>query len=419
MVEATVELAGRAASFIKSRPHDFKVVVVRQGLQQFLYQLTYPYQSIYTVALGASPVELGLVNSVGMGVGAAVSPFTGWLVDKYGVKGIYLIGLVLLALSPLIYAVAHMWTIVIIGMVLYWLGVRVSGTACSVVCASSLTNEDRATSMNLCNMFGSSLVIASPMLGAVLVTWFGGVNAEGIRPLFYIAFVGGVLLLGFAAWQLSSARRGMPEGGNILAGISEVFRHGHFLKRWIVISAMMWLPWAMITPFTQVYAHEVKGAEQYVLGGMVTGMAVASLVMGVPVGRLADKIGRKKVLYLLAPLFYGSSVSLILAPNFYFLILSGVLSGFYMVSMVVSGAMGYELVPGEYLGRWVGVLGLFRGLISVPAPLLGGLIWDAIGPQYVFLTAIGLDLCIRIPLLVGMPETLGGRFNVEPTAQDK
>jgi len=61
------------------------------------------------------------------------------------------------------------------------------------------------------------------------------------------------------------------------------------------------------------------------------------------------------------------------------------------------------------------VLGLFRGLISVPAPLLGGLIWDAIGPQYVFLTAIGLDLCIRLPLLIGMPETLGGRFNVEST----
>ena len=33
-----------------------------------------------------------------------------------------------------------------------------------------------------------------------------------------------------------------------------------------------------------------------------------------------------------------------------------------MLSMAVSGAMGYELVPREHLGRWVGVLGLFRGL---------------------------------------------------------
>ena len=415
MVEAGIELVGRAASFVKRRPRDFKVVAVRNGLQQFLYQLTFPYQSIYTVALGANSVQLGLVNSVGMGIGGVVSPFTGWLIDRYGVKGIYLAGLVLLALSPLIYAVAHTWAIVIAGMALYWLGMRVSGTACSVIGASSLTNEERATSMNLCGTFRSSLVIASPMLGAVLVTLFGGVNVEGIRPLFYISFAGGVLLLGFAAWQLSNAHRGAPEVTNMFAGISEVFKRGHYLKRWIVVSSVMWLPLAMVMPFTQVYAHEVKGAGQYVLGGMVTGMAVASLVMGVPVGRLADKIGRKKVLYLLAPVFYGSMVLLILAPNSFCLILAGVLQGFYMLSMVVSGAMGIELVPREHLARWMGVQGLFAGLMSVPAPLLGGLIWRVAGPEYLFLAALGVDLCVRLPLLAGMPETLKGRFNVERT----
>jgi len=413
LLEAPLELAGKATSFVKGRPRDFKVVVVRMGFQRFLYQLTFPYQSIYTVELGANSVELGLVNSVGMAIGAIVSPFIGWLIDRYGIKIIYLIGLVILGLSPLIYAVAGTWTIVIAGMVLYWLGMRVSGTACSVVCASSLTNKDRATSMNLCNMFGSSLVIVSPMLGAVLVTLFGGINVDGIRPLFYISFVGSMLLFGFAAWQLSNARRGTPGVSNVFVGISEVFKHGRNLKRWIVISAVMWLPWAMIMPFTQVYAHEIKGAEQYVLGGMVTGMAVASLILGVPVGRLADKIGRKKVIYMLAPLFYGSTFALILATNSFFLILSGVLQGFYMVSMVISGAMGAELVPKEHLGRWMGVLGLFRGLIGVPAPLLGGLIWRVAGPEYLFLAAIGLDLFVRLPLLLGMPETLGGRFNVE------
>jgi len=30
-----------------------------------------------------------------------------------------------------------------------------------------------------------------------------------------------------------------------------------------------------------------------------------------------------------------------------------------------------------------------------------------IGPHYLFLTFVGLDLLIRVPLLIGMPETLG------------
>jgi hypothetical protein len=37
---------------------------------------------------------------------------------------------------------------------------------------------------------------------------------------------------------------------------------------------------------------------------------------------------------------------------------------------------------------------------------LSGLIWDRIGPHYVFLTYVSLDLVLRAPLLVSMPETL-------------
>jgi MFS family permease len=175
----------------------------------------------------------------------------------------------------------------------------------------------------------------------------------------------------------------------------------------------------MILPFTQLFAHQVKGAQQYVLGGMVTGMAVTPVVLGVPVGRLADRFGRKKVLLSIAPVFYASSVLLILAPNAFSLVTAGVLQGFFLISMVVSGAMGAELVPKEHLGRWMGMQGLFRGIVSVPAPILGGWIWDFAGPQYLFVTAIGLELVFRIPLLLSMPETLGGRFNARmpsPTA---
>lgn len=45
--------------------------------------------------------------------------------------------------------------------------------------------------------------------------------------------------------------------------------------------------------------------------------------------------------------------------------------------------------------------------------VLAGLIWDKIGPQYVFLTFIALDLAIRMPLLISMPETLETSFPVE------
>jgi len=46
-------------------------------------------------------------------------------------------------------------------------------------------------------------------------------------------------------------------------------------------------------------------------------------------------------------------------------------------------------------------------LLGAGSAFIAGAIWDNIGPQYVFLAFIGIDLFIRIPFLLGMPETLG------------
>ena len=85
-------------------------------------------------------------------------------------------------------------------------------------------------------------------------------------------------------------------------------------------------------------------------------------------------------------------------------------------------AMAFELVASEQMGRWMGIIGLFRMCFSALMALMSGFIWDNIGPQYVFLSVIGLDLLIRIPLLIGMPETLGSRMGTEqlldPSASD-
>ena len=97
---------------------------------------------------------------------------------------------------------------------------------------------------------------------------------------------------------------------------------------------------------------------------------------------------------------------LVLAPSSLFLIVAGILQGFFFIYLTVAGAMNVELVPPEHMGRWLGVMRFFRLLLAAGVAYLAGAIWDHVGPQYVFLIAIGLDACIRIPLLIGMPETL-------------
>lgn len=399
----------RILRFLGRQPRDWKVTVIRACVDRFAYQIVFPYQSVYTVALGATGTYLGIVNTVGMATAGILSPFTGWLIDRLGNKTIYLFGIILVALSYFTYSVARSWTMVIYAMLAYWLGQIVSGHSCATVCANSLANKDRATGMSFCETFAlGAMGIVAPMFGAFMISNLGGMTIRGIRPLFFISL--GAILITFllVLAQLSNRkwREETEESHGFLRDLADLFRQRSNLKRWLVISSLGSLPLGMVFPFTQVFAHTVKGADQYVLAAMVTGSAVIPLVFGIPLGRLADRIGRKKVIYLTAPLFCISNLILVLANSSALLVAAGVLQGFFYTTAVVSGAMGFELVPSHQMGRWLGIMRFFRLLFAAAVAYMAGVIWDRIGPQYVFLIAMGVDMSIRIPLLIGMPETL-------------
>ena len=415
IAETTFTTISRGYDFLKRQQRDWKITALRTNLDMFLYRIVYPYVSVYTRELGATGTQLGIVNSVGMGIAGLVGPVIGWIMDRTGIKRIYLIAITLLAVSYLVYGLAQSWTIIIIAMVAYWLGSGVSIQSCTVICGNSLASEDRATGMSLCETFGMGLLgMTAPIIGAWLVTTFGGVNVSGIRPLFFVCVAGTIATFFLILIQLSN-RKWEKLGETSLSffrGLSQVFKEGHNLKRYLIIASASGLQMGMVLPFLYPFAHEFKGADQFILGAMATASAVVPLVLGIPLGRLADKIGRKKVLYSVAPLAWASYLMLIWAPSPGFLIVSSVLLGFRMVTVVITSAMGRELVPAEQMGRWMGIMRFFRMLLAAGTVYLAGVIWDSIGPQYLFLIIVGMDV-LRILLLIGMPETLGLRVGVE------
>jgi len=405
--------SSKASVFLKRQQRDWKVTVVRTSLDRFAYQMVFPYLSIYIVALGATVTQLGIVNSIGMIAAGIVGPLTGWFIDRTGPKRIYLLGIGLLAISYLTYGIAHSWLVTIMAMVAYWLGFSVSIHSCATVCGNLLANEDRATGMMICETVAAGLLgMAGPMLAAWLVSTFGGVNASGIRPLFFFSLMITLTTFMIILTQLSGRKRiiAVATKPNIIRDLHEVMKGGDHLKRWLVIASVNQLPLAMVFPFSQVFAHEIKGADQFILGAMVTGSALTSIIFAIPLGRLADKVGRKKVLYITIPLFWLSNLMLVWSPKPALLLIAGILQGFYFIGSPISGAMERELVPPEQMGRWLGITRFSRMFINAFLALIGGIIWDSIGPQYVFLSFIVIDLVLRAPLLISMPETLGMRF---------
>ncbi len=410
MATAAARLPGPAgaAAFMRRQQRDWNVTVVRTSLDRLAYQIVFPYLSVYIVALGASATQLGLVNSLGLVAAGLASPFIGWLIDRHGPRSFYLAGIGLLAVSYLAYAVAQSWTMAIAAMIAYWLGYSISGHSCATICGNCLVNRDRATAMMVCETVGAGLLgIVGPLIGALVVASSGGVDPDAIRPLFVIGLGITVVTFVIVLTQLSPQRwsSGLTRGA-LLGDLGVVLR-GRHRGRWLVIAGIGQLPMGMVFAFSQVYAHEVKGADAFILGAMAAATALVSIVLAIPLGRLADRIGRKTVLFLTIPLFVLSNVVLIWAPTPAFLVVAGGLQAFFYLGGPIQAAMERELVPADQMGRWIGIARIVRLLMSAAMALVAGLIWDGIGPAFVFLAYVAIDLLIRVPLLATMSDTLG------------
>ena len=74
------------SDFLKGFDRRLKVLFVAIGLQNWSTSLPSQYNQLYATSLGANPIELGSLNSIGSLVNSIISAPIGWVIDRYGVK---------------------------------------------------------------------------------------------------------------------------------------------------------------------------------------------------------------------------------------------------------------------------------------------------------------------------------------------
>ena len=406
-----IKVIERAVGFVKRQEKPFKVNMGRTAFQQFFISLTQQYQPIYIAGLGADPFQLGFVNSMGGIASAVISVPTGWLADKYGIRKMFLLGIPIVAFGSLIFTLSSDWLMTIPALFITVLSLQILLTVCPMVCGSYLKMRERATGMQLCDTVVAIPGIIAPMMAAMIITGFGGLTPEGIRPLYGLQTIGFLLLflLVLRHYRDTIERKTSSRFGNkigFLGNMREILVRGKNVKRWIVYRALSNISWFLSLTYLPLFVAEVKGADQFVLGGMATASMIVPILLSIPMGRLADTFGRKKVIYTVAPFYFLSILLLIYAPNTTILLVSGLLQGFLMLGLVIQGAISQELVPTSLLGTWWGILGLLWGIMGVLGPILGGFIWSFIGPVYVFLFILFMETLKITFLWLFIPETL-------------
>ena len=401
-------LLDRFREFLREQSRNYHVLLIRGIFASFLSVLVWNFSNLYIVALGATPFQLSTVRAVGSAVSAIVAVPAGWLSDMYSIKKMLILGMMIQVFSVAFFAFAQDWTWIIVAMVLGSLTMTLVWRIQNIFIANSLTDLNRATGYGMRTTIIQVFSIMAPTVGGVLVHYFGGISVEGIRPLYYIQLVGYLLITLYVSLKIEDVRAEVDAHiSGFFGHFREMLQAGVGLKRFVVIQALGSITWGMSMPFPFVYAEQFKGADSLLIGYMGTVAAVASMVLALPMGTLADRRGRKFAIFLTRPFFYGSFLLLVFSPRgmSFPLLLAWLMRG-VMMSSSAWMTMSMEMVPQEYRGRWMGFTSFFQSLVRVPAMLVGGYLYESVNPTLVFLIPILVDALIRLPILATVPDTL-------------
>jgi MFS family permease len=393
-------------SFFSRQARNYQLVLVKKAGFSFFNKLTQDYINIYIRLLGANFVQLGLVGSVGSLMNAIIAYPFGSLIDRYSSRKILMLTITAQALVPLTYFYARDWMWIAVATALYTLAFFCSRGVENVVLANSLKDEDRATGFSFVTALSLMPTVLAPLAAGTLLTQLGGLTAGNVRTLFIIEFVGVAIIGFYVGLRLEETGSLGKRAQSLLEELRSVMSGGPYLKRWLLIDTMSASSFAVMARFVMVYAVEEKGADPLTLGAMSTIFAVVGIVSAIPLGHLADRIGRVRTVVLLRPLFHISTLILLFTSDPRWIILGWALRGTFQPSLSILAAYRNELVAPSERGKWMGIRELLRGIFRIPAPLLGGILYSQVSPLAPFLFHMFVDVFLRMPLLLTMPRTL-------------
>ncbi len=403
-----------------------KTTIIGTGVFSWGQRLTSQYNLLYASDLGANAVQLGLLSSIAGAVGSLASVPIGWITERYSVRRVLLLGYALGAIASIIYSIAGNWWMIIPAFILGGRLVRIMPLT-DIIFVSATKPEERTSIMSLSRVIWGVINIFAPLIAGILVTYYGGINTNGIRPLYFIQLALAVFVLFYMYWSLEplpSREEKITHSSfvNLFDDYRDFFEGERWLKRWVILRLVMMFGVNLASPFVPLWLVEKKGASPNVLGLMGTIGVIVALIFQIPAGMLADRIGRKRVYFLLRPLAYLGTTLLVLAPNPEYLVIVGFLGaialgvggggggGLSSVGFTPFITMFWEMVPTEKRGRWFGIEGLLN-ITTIPASYIGGILWERGFMTEVLMIPVVLEILIVLPLFASIPEFIESSVN--------
>ena len=161
----------------------------------------------------------------------------------------------------------------------------------------------------------------------------------------------------------------------------------------------------IVLPVLSLYALNLEGANEFLVGLIVGVYAISQMIFQVPFGALSDKIGRKKALTIGLLIFVVGSIVCALASEIYTMLFGRFLQGVGAVGAVAT-AMISDFVVEENRSKAMAIMGAFIGLSFTLSMVLGPLLAKDYGLSSLFYLSAALSLLCVVLLYTVVPKEI-------------
>jgi MFS family permease len=338
----------------------------------------------YLEALGASTPIIGLFGTAEDFFDAIYQYPGGWIADRLGRRRAFLIFIALASAGYLVYYFASSWPLVFVGLALAMAWQSMASPAIFAVIGDSLPRDRRAMGFTLQSILKRVPIVIAPVIGGAMIVSLGIVKGVHAGLLITLALAAVTLLL---VLKVNIAIKASPATN--IAGVWRSFHSG--LKRLLISDVIIRMCEGMTGVLTILYVTNVQGFSTARYGTLIGIQMIVSILVYIPAGKIADRIGRKPFVIVTFFSFALFPLAIIFAMNFSFLILAFVIGGLREIGEPSRKAMIVDSARDDLRARSVGLYYLIRSLSITPAAAIGGLLWR-ISPEVPFVVAgvIGL-----------------------------
>jgi len=350
---------------------------------------------LYAHDLGASRFEVGALFSVTTLVAAFLALPAGVLVDRFGVRTLLGLSLILAAGSQVATAFTTTIPPLFLWGIVGGLGAGIQQSAIFAAVAESVPRARLGRAMGWLTFSMQSGFFLGPALAGLALTWID-VRTD-------IAVTTALLLLALPGSLLASNTTQRSGTGLALREpLRALFRQPAAIPVTIALLGMT-LTWGTFNAFVPIFGREQLGLPSSQVGYLLALQAVVNAVSRIPAGRLVDRARRRWPIVLVGAIGWCVACVIVGHLTGFFVPAVVLLIGtpFVAVSFVAIGVVFADLSSGSTRGVTMGIYGttLFGGLAA--GPLLFGPIVQSYGYAAGF-TACAVVAMALILVLVAM-----------------